>query len=51
VEVLRAWRDFSANIASSDLTGTTEEGIYDEDFKKEREERLEWLRRVRILPA
>ena len=48
VEVLRAWRDFSANIASSDLTGTTEEGIYDDDYKKEIEERLEWLRRVRI---
>jgi hypothetical protein len=48
VEVLRAWRDFSANIASSDLSGTTEEGIYDEDYKKNREDRLEWLRRVRI---
>lgn len=48
VEVLRAWRDFSANMASSDLTGTSEEGIYDEDYKKEVEERLEWLRRIRI---
>ena len=48
VEVLRAWRNFSACIASTDLTGTTEEGIYDEDYKKGVEQRLEWLRNVKI---
>jgi hypothetical protein len=31
IAVLRAWRDFSAGIASSDLAGTKEEGRYDED--------------------
>jgi hypothetical protein len=47
-EVLRIWRDFSASIASSDLKGTTEEGIYDEDYEEEVKERLEWLRLIRI---
>ena len=48
VEVLRRWRDFSASISTNDLTGTEEEGQYDEDHKKEMEERLEWLRRLRL---
>jgi hypothetical protein len=48
VEVLRAWRDFSAAIASADLTGTKEEGIYDDEYKYDVEDRLEWLRRVRV---
>jgi hypothetical protein len=46
VEVLRVWRDFSAGIASADLSGTQEEGIYDDEYKREVEERLEWLRSV-----
>jgi hypothetical protein len=48
VEVLRAWRDFSAGIASADLTGTSEECIYDEDYRVEVEERLDMMRRVRV---
>jgi hypothetical protein len=48
ISVLCAWREFCASIASSDLTGTTEEGIYDEDYKKEEDERLRWLRSVRV---
>jgi hypothetical protein len=47
VEVLRAWRDFSAGIASADLNGTKEEGIYDDEYKREVEERLEWMRSMR----
>jgi hypothetical protein len=47
VEVLRIWRDFNSKIASGDLSHTKEEGIYDEDYKVEEEERLEWLRRLR----
>ena len=47
VEVLRVWREFSANIASKEVSGTTEEGIYDEEYQKEVEERLEWLRSVK----
>ena len=46
VEVLRAWRDFSASIASADLSGTREEGRYDDEYKREVEERLEWMRSV-----
>jgi hypothetical protein len=46
VDVLRAWRDFSAGIASADLSGTQEEGIYDDEYKREVEERLEWMRSV-----
>ena len=45
--VLRAWRDFSARIASKDLEGTREEGRYDDEYMEEVEERLSWLRRVR----
>ena len=46
VEVLKAWRRFSAEIAS----GTREEeGIYDDEHKKEVEKRLEWLRRFRLV--
>jgi hypothetical protein len=47
-EVLRAWRDFSARIASPDLTGTEEEGIYDEDYRREVEDRHAALRMVRL---
>ena len=47
VGVLRAWRDFSARIASADLEGTDEEGIYDEEYKKEVEARLRRLRNIR----
>ena len=46
VEVLRAWRDFSAGIASADLSGTQEEGMYDDEYKRKVEERLEWMRSV-----
>ena len=46
VEVLRVWRDFSAGIASADLSGSQEEGIYDDEYKREVEERLEWMRSV-----
>ena len=46
-EVLRVWREFSANIASADLQGTKEEGIYDEDYHDRVEARLAWLRRVK----
>jgi hypothetical protein len=45
--VLRAWLDFSASIASKDLTDTQEEGRYDDEYRDEVEERLQWLRRVR----
>jgi hypothetical protein len=48
VEVLRAWRDFSAGIASADLSGTQEEGMYDDEYKREVEARLEWMRSVRL---
>jgi hypothetical protein len=47
IEVLKAWRDFSASIASTDLEGTTEEGIYDDEHRVEVETRLAWLRLVR----
>ena len=46
--VFRAWRDFSASMASSDLTGSREEGRYDDAYKVEVEERLAWVRRVRV---
>lgn len=45
VEVLRAWRRFSAEIASQTQE---EEGIYDDDHRKEVEERLGELRRVLV---
>ena len=47
-EVLRAWREFSAQIASTDLTGTTEEGIYDEEYEREVRARLEVMRQAKI---
>ena len=47
LEVLRIWRDFSASIAASDLSGTTEEGIYDDEYQREVEDRLERLRTLR----
>ena len=48
IAVLKAWRDFSASIASTDLAGTPEEGIYDEDHRVEVETNLAWLRLVRV---
>jgi hypothetical protein len=48
LEVLRIWRDFCASMASDDLTNTQEEGIYDEDYKQEVEDRLEWLKGLRL---
>ena len=48
IAVLKAWRDFSAAIASTDLAGSNEEGIYDEDNRLEVEARLAWLRLVRV---
>jgi hypothetical protein len=48
IEVLKAWRDFSAAIASTDLSGTKEEGIYDDEYKDEVEAHLNWLRQVRV---
>ena len=48
LDVLRAWRDFSAGIASPDLAGSREEGRYDDKYKVEVEERLAWLRKVRV---
>ena len=47
VHVLRVWRDFSAGIASADLSDTREEGKYDDEYKKEVEDRLAWLRGLR----
>lgn len=46
--VLKAWVNFSAAISSKDLRNTQEEGIYDEDHRREVEERLEWLRNIKI---
>jgi hypothetical protein len=48
IAVLKAWRDFSASIASTDFAGTTEEGIYDEEHRVEVESNLAWLRLVRV---
>ena len=48
VEVLRVWRNFSAKIASADLSGTQEECIYDDEYKKQVEDRLDLLRKVRL---
>ena len=48
VEVLKVWRNFSASIASADLDGSKEEGKYDDEYKKEVEDRLELLRRARL---
>ena len=47
LEVLCIWKDFSASIAAKDLCGTTEEGIYDNEYQRETEERLEWYRSMR----
>ena len=44
LKVLGAWRRFSAEIASQTQE---EEGIYDDDHRREIEERLEELRRIR----
>jgi hypothetical protein len=48
VEVLKVWRNFSASIASTDMRGTQEEGIYDDDYKREIEDKLDLLRRARL---
>jgi len=48
IEVLKIWRSFSAAIASSNLDGTQEEGKYDDEYKREVEDRLELLRRARL---
>ena len=48
VEVLRVWRDFSVSIASADLEGTQEEGIYDDDYKRDIEDRLALLKQARL---
>ena len=45
VEVLRIWRRFSAEMAS---TTPQEEGIYDDDYRDEVERRLDGLRRLDI---
>ena len=47
-EVLDAWHTFSKNIASTDLKGTKEEGIYDDEYREEVEQRLELLRLVQL---
>ena len=47
-DVLRAWRDFSAGIANSDLEGTKEEGIYDEDHRLEVERKLHLKQLARV---
>ena len=47
-DVMRTWRDFSSFIASTDLEGSREEGIYCEDNRREVEGRLEMLRLVRV---
>jgi hypothetical protein len=46
--VLRAWRSFSASIASNSFEGTKEEGIYCEDFEAEEKERFERMRLVKV---
>lgn len=46
--VLKAWMKFSASISSKDLKGTQEEGIYDETHHRKVEERLDWLRKIKI---
>ena len=38
VEVLKIWRNFSAAITCADLTGTQEEGKYDDEYKQQVEE-------------
>jgi hypothetical protein len=48
VEVLRVWREFSVSIASADLRGTQEEGIYDDDYRREVEDRLALLKQARL---
>jgi len=45
VEVLRAWRKFSAETARM---APEEEGIYNEEYRQEVERRLELMRRVRL---
>jgi hypothetical protein len=48
VEVLNVWRKFSAAIASANLEGTEEEGKYDDEYKRQVEDRLELLKRARL---
>ena len=46
-EVLKAWRDFSAGMASLDLVDTREEGRYDDECEEEVAADLRWRRGVR----
>ena len=46
MEVLRAWHKFSAKVASTDLEGTSEEGIYDEDYQAQMRDDLNSRRKV-----
>jgi len=48
LEVLKVWRKFSAAIASANLEGTEEEGKYDDEYKRQVEDRLELLTRARL---
>ena len=43
LKVLRIWRDFSSQMACSDLTDTQEEGIYDDEYKVNIEKYLDFL--------
>ena len=46
--MLRAWKEFSAGIASTALGGTREEGIYDDEYQREVEDRLSLMRLVLV---
>ena len=48
MEVLRVWKEFSATIASANLAGTVEEGIYDEDHRQRIDHELFILRQTRL---
>ena len=48
LEVLRTWRKFSAKVASTSLEGTSEEGIYDEDYQSRMRGNLDNLRKVKV---
>ena len=51
MQVLRRWRRFCAGIASNNTKGTKEEGIYDEEYKAQVEDRLRRLRKVHTFQA
>lgn len=48
LEVLRTWRKFSAKVASTSLEGTSEEGIYDEDYQSRMRDHLDNLHKVKV---